>query len=163
MASPTRLTWVWVSCRNWWWTRKPGMLQSMGSHRVRHDWVTELNWWGSAFHCILPHRMSTIPWGKDTPTFCQIHFSWNDITDRSKAFSLPWEVLASLHCKFHPITQISILLQAQEALKAQWEIQPWHIPSFLFTSFFTHLPPRVSFYQLRNYVILSTIVLYKTA
>ena len=29
---------------NWWWTGKPGMLQSMGSQRVRHDWVTELNW-----------------------------------------------------------------------------------------------------------------------
>ena len=28
----------------WWWTGKPGMLQSMGSQRVRHDWVTELNW-----------------------------------------------------------------------------------------------------------------------
>ena len=24
-----------------WWTRKSGMLQSMGSQRVRHDWVTE--------------------------------------------------------------------------------------------------------------------------
>ena len=29
---------------SWWWTGKPGMLQSMGSQRVRHDWVTELNW-----------------------------------------------------------------------------------------------------------------------
>ena len=29
---------------SWWWTRKPGMLQSMGSQRVRHDWVAELNW-----------------------------------------------------------------------------------------------------------------------
>ena len=27
-----------------WWTGKPGMLQSMGSQRVRHDWVSELNW-----------------------------------------------------------------------------------------------------------------------
>ena len=26
------------------WTGKPGMLQSMGSLRVGHDWVTELNW-----------------------------------------------------------------------------------------------------------------------
>ena len=25
--------------------RRPGMLQSMGSQRVGHDWVTELNWW----------------------------------------------------------------------------------------------------------------------
>ena len=26
------------------WTGRPGMLQSMGSQIVRHDWVTELNW-----------------------------------------------------------------------------------------------------------------------
>ena len=44
MASPTQWTWVWVSSGSWWWTRKPGILQSMGSQRVRHDWVTELNW-----------------------------------------------------------------------------------------------------------------------
>ena len=30
--------------QSWWWTRKLGMLQSTGSQRVRHDWVTELNW-----------------------------------------------------------------------------------------------------------------------
>ena len=42
--SPTKWTWVWVSSGTWWWTRKPGMLQSMGLQRVRHDWVTELNW-----------------------------------------------------------------------------------------------------------------------
>ena len=36
--------WVWASSRSWWWTRKPGMLQSMGSQRVGHDWATELNW-----------------------------------------------------------------------------------------------------------------------
>ena len=29
--------------RSWWWTGKPGMLQSMGSQRVGHDWATELN------------------------------------------------------------------------------------------------------------------------
>ena len=29
---------------SWWWTRKPGVLQSMGSQRVGHNWVTELNW-----------------------------------------------------------------------------------------------------------------------
>ena len=28
----------------WWWTGKPGVLRSMGSQRIRHDWVTELNW-----------------------------------------------------------------------------------------------------------------------
>ena len=29
---------------SWWWTRRPGVLQFMGSQRVGHDWVTELNW-----------------------------------------------------------------------------------------------------------------------
>ena len=44
MASPARWTWVWVSSRSWWWTVKPGVLQSMVSQRVGHYWVTELNW-----------------------------------------------------------------------------------------------------------------------
>ena len=44
MASPTRRAWVWVSSRHWWWTGRPGMLQSMGAQRVRHNWVTELTW-----------------------------------------------------------------------------------------------------------------------
>ena len=30
MASLTQWTWVYVSSRSWWWTEKPGMLQSMG-------------------------------------------------------------------------------------------------------------------------------------
>ena len=44
MASPTQCTWVWVSSGSWWWRWKPGMLQSMWSQRVVHDWATELNW-----------------------------------------------------------------------------------------------------------------------
>ena len=44
MASLTWWTWVWVSSRSWWWTGRPGVLQSMGLQRVRHDWATELNW-----------------------------------------------------------------------------------------------------------------------
>ena len=43
MASPTGWTWVWVGSWSWWWTGKSGMLQSMGSQRVRHNWATELN------------------------------------------------------------------------------------------------------------------------
>ena len=44
MASPTQCTWVWVNSGGWWWTGRPGMLWSMGSQRVRHDWATEPNW-----------------------------------------------------------------------------------------------------------------------
>ena len=42
MASPTQWTWVWASSGSWWWTGRPGVLQSMGSQRVWHDWATEL-------------------------------------------------------------------------------------------------------------------------
>ena len=44
MASWTQWTWVWVNSRSWWWTGRPGMLWFIGLQRVRHDWVTELNW-----------------------------------------------------------------------------------------------------------------------
>ena len=40
MVSPTWWTWVWAGSGGWWWTGKPGMLQSMGPQRLRHDWVT---------------------------------------------------------------------------------------------------------------------------
>ena len=32
----------WASSGSWWWTGKPGMMQSMGLQRVGHDWATEL-------------------------------------------------------------------------------------------------------------------------
>ena len=44
MASLTQRTWVWVNSGSWWWTGRPDMLQSMGSQRVGHDWVTGLHW-----------------------------------------------------------------------------------------------------------------------
>ena len=44
MASPTWWMWVWVNSGRWWWTGRPGVLQFMGSQRVRRDWATELNW-----------------------------------------------------------------------------------------------------------------------
>ena len=41
MASPSQWTWVWASSGRWWRTGKPGVLQSTGSQRVRHNWATE--------------------------------------------------------------------------------------------------------------------------
>ena len=40
----TDSTWVWVNFGSWWWTGRPGVLQQMGSQRLRHDWATDLNW-----------------------------------------------------------------------------------------------------------------------
>ena len=43
MASLTHWTWVWASSGSGWWTEKPGMLQSIGLQRVRHNWSV-LKW-----------------------------------------------------------------------------------------------------------------------
>ena len=78
MASLTQWTWVWASSGSWWWTGKPGVLQSMGSQRVGQDWATELNWScflvaKSYLTLLWPHRLKSIrllcPWdspGKNT-------------------------------------------------------------------------------------------------
>ena len=56
MASSTQWTRVWANSRRWWRTGKPGVLQSMGSQRVEHDWVAE------QIPCCLP-KPSTYPLG----------------------------------------------------------------------------------------------------
>ena len=50
MASLTQRTWVWVNSGSWWWTGRPGVLQSMGSQRVGHDWATELHSGSTSLH-----------------------------------------------------------------------------------------------------------------
>ena len=42
MVSPTQWTWVWVNSRSWWWTGRPGMLQSVGCKES--DTTEWLNW-----------------------------------------------------------------------------------------------------------------------
>ena len=64
MASPTWWTWVWASFESWWWTGKPGTLQSMGGTKsgfffylVGHDWATELK---LIFVCVYTHLYLSI-------------------------------------------------------------------------------------------------------
>ena len=44
MASPTQWICVWINSGSWWWTGRPGVLQSMGLQWVGHNWAIELNW-----------------------------------------------------------------------------------------------------------------------
>ena len=84
MASLTRWKCVWVSSGSWWCTGKPGVLQSMGSQRVIHDWLTELNWTDMSFPVgtsgkeltcqswrhkrrMLDPWVEKIPWRRPTP------------------------------------------------------------------------------------------------
>ena len=43
-GTETWCTWVWASFWSWWWTGKPGVLQSMGLQKAGRVSVTELNW-----------------------------------------------------------------------------------------------------------------------
>ena len=80
MASETWWTWVLVSSGSWWWTGKPGMLQSMELQRVRHDWVTELNWTEMAFWWVCLDLFGTQDSGLlSLIYFCPIFFKWNSM------------------------------------------------------------------------------------
>ena len=74
IASPTQWTWVWINSGSWLWTGRPGALQSMGSQRVGHDWVTELNWteprYSHAFNIVRWYRQR---WKK---------MYWQDLTGK---------------------------------------------------------------------------------
>ena len=51
MASLILWTWVWANSGSWWWTRRPGVLQFMGSQRIGHDWATGLTDWHN-YRCV---------------------------------------------------------------------------------------------------------------
>ena len=63
-CSTTQWTWVWASSGRWWWTGKPGVLQSMGLQRVRQDWATEKQQYLRAqnliIECIYPYQSSSL-------------------------------------------------------------------------------------------------------
>ena len=103
MASLTQWAWVWVDSGSWWWTGRPGVLQFMGSQRVRHDWATELSNGSrrkgmqitmlvlmriNAWHCtksfLLILISTKVPWGK---YYCP-HFTEGKIkTQRGCSFN----------------------------------------------------------------------------
>ena len=62
MASLIQWTWAWINSGSWWWTGRPGVLQSMRSQRVGHDWVTELNWSSYIYWGWKPHDLLSVSW-----------------------------------------------------------------------------------------------------
>ena len=69
MASLTQWTWVWASSGSWWWPGKPGVLQSLGSQRVGHDWVTDLN---CCFQLLSHVQLFVTPWTEPHQAFLSI-------------------------------------------------------------------------------------------
>ena len=97
MASLTRWTWVWVNSGSWWWTGRPGMLQSMGLQRVGHNWATELNWLWFLSVCIQGTLKSLF----------QLHSSKPLILWMSGFFAVH---LSHLYMQFHSVAQSYLAL-----------------------------------------------------
>ena len=95
MASPTRWTWVWVNSGRWW-TEKPGVLQSMGLQKVRHDWVTELSESVSESHSVVSDSLR--PHGLYSP--------WNSLGQNTGMVAFPFSRGSSPH---REQTQVSLI------------------------------------------------------
>ena len=61
MASPTPWIWVWASSGSWWWTGKPGVLQSMGSQSQSRPSLCD----SSVFHCLPELAQICVHWVGD--------------------------------------------------------------------------------------------------
>ena len=80
--------------RGWWWTGRPGVLQSMGSRRVGHDWAAELNYpltWREGYHTALHSIIFTL-------SLC--HQEVHHVQKCNKSFFDWWDGLWTLQSVF---------------------------------------------------------------
>ena len=88
MASLTQWKWVWANFGCWWCTGNPGVLLSMGSQWVRHDWVKEPNWTDLHVPLISDHLTCISKFGpyfshvseNNCPKVTEISFLWSDFS-----------------------------------------------------------------------------------
>ena len=128
MASRTRWMWVWVNSGSWWWIGRPSVLWFRGTQRVRHDWVTELNWipwllqlhWPSKLPLYSPMTMVTTPCPQNSALKPAL-FRPQRLLFSSHAFLFPWLIFPL--CKF----TISLIFLFSPYLLACF----WHLLLFL--------------------------------
>ena len=142
MASLTQRTWVWGNSGSCWWTGKSGVLQSMGSQRVRHNWVTEMNWtefmesknlkhrwtspggWAEELGFLLPasYSMASMQWSKHIlEKMLHLHsfFFWKLGVPRALE-AHRWFV----PCGFLPVAQL-VGKGASDLVEADWDPSAW--------------------------------------
>ena len=99
------------------WTEEPGRLQSMGSQRVGHDWVTSLSL--SPEPC-----QGQVPWGKAWPPSFREKSCVPGEPDWKEALGWGWGAQSS--CSLHPACLRPHLGQEPSLAITHW----WARPSF---------------------------------
>ena len=104
MASPTWWAWVWVNSGSWWWTGRPGVLRFVGSQRVGHDRVTELNWTEYQVQCLTHHKCWKLV-AQFCPTLCDpmdcspqvpLSMTWTQVSYIASGFFTIWATREAL-------------------------------------------------------------------
>ena len=89
----------WVSSRSWWWTGRPGVLQSMKSQRVGHDWLTELNWTCETNNPIKKRAKDLNRHFSEADK--EMAINTDQFTERPELLRLSFEVTCFLHGEHH--------------------------------------------------------------
>ena len=110
IASPTQQTWVWVGVGSWWWTGKPGMLQSMGSQKVGHSWATVLT-------------MHTYMYSYLTSRACMLSHGQLFANQRTVAHQAPLSMGFSRQEYWHELSFPTIYLTLSQCLPLHGEIE----------------------------------------
>ena len=108
IASPTQWAWVWASFGSWWWTGKPGVLQSTGMQRAGHSWVTDLKRKRSR---VLALSLTCKDIARHQPFADQeegSHQEMNQLAPWSWTFKLPWLWERKVGCFSHSVVSNSL-------------------------------------------------------
>jgi len=110
MASPSWWTWVWASSGNWSRTGRPGVLQSMGSQRIGHDWATELMYVSILLPTYLWHLSMSIVLSTYLPIVSIFPSTYLPITSIYRSTYLPtYDIYPSLYLSIYlPMTSICL-------------------------------------------------------
>ena len=94
---------------SWWWTGRPGVLWFMGSRRVGHNWVTELNW--TELICLSMRPQNQNPSGL-LPINVFKHMLWRKNWFRSSKFYCSFDLWVSLCLSFYFLIHCRLLIKS---------------------------------------------------
>ena len=124
MVSPTQWTWVWAKSGKWWWTGRPGVLQSVGSQKVGHNLVTEQQWNAVDFFWGKLARPFVNSWGQwhSCGMFLFMHMTqgWAETSEKRKRRANKMSLLSSHVIPEEGLCGLICLIFWQARLFRQW-------------------------------------------